>query len=342
MSQDSFNSRASFMTKARRSTAFWMFIVLLALVLIFGLLSDNMVFFNASNFFTIALSASQLVLLSVGMCYLLGAGELDLSIGSNLTLASVLAGMTITSLSGTQAQISAGEYPNLAIAIIAGIIVAITSGAIFGLANGLLVTKLRLSSFLVTISTTVIGLGLTLVISHGANIPNIPRAMQTEFAINKIWGVVPLPVLLATAIVLILWFVLVKTRFGVHTIAIGSSVEAARRCGISTDRHKIILFVMTGVLAGIAAMLDISRFATTNISGHQTDALHAIAAAVIGGTSLFGGVASVLGAVIGTFIPAVIATGLVILRVDPFYQLIVVGLIIIVAVYVDQRNRDSQ
>ena len=97
-----------------------------------------------------------------------------------------------------------------------------------------------------------------------------------------------------------------------------------------------------GALAGTSALLDISRFATTNISGHQTDALQAIAAAVIGGTSLFGGVASVIGAVVGTFIPAVLATGLVILRIDPFYQLIVIGLIIIAAVYIDQKNRDNR
>jgi ribose transport system permease protein len=94
-----------------------------------------------------------------------------------------------------------------------------------------------------------------------------------------------------------------------------------------------------GLLAGVAAIIDISRFATTNIGGHQTDNLQAIAAAVIGGTSLFGGVASVAGAIVGTLIPVVLGTGLVILRIDSFYQLIVVGVIIIVAVYVDQRNR---
>ena len=96
-----------------------------------------------------------------------------------------------------------------------------------------------------------------------------------------------------------------------------------------------------GMLTGLAAMVDISRFATTNIGGHQTDNLQAIAATVIGGTSLFGGVASIPGAVIGTLVPVVLSTGLVIMRVDSFYQLIVVGIIIILAVYIDQRNRQS-
>lgn len=328
-----------FLAQARQKTAFWMFLCLLLLVGAFGFLSPQHVFFNLSNIFTMALNASELVLLAVGMSYLLGAGQLDLSIGSNLTLASVLAARTITSLAGTPSQVAAGEYPDLALAIICGIGVALVSGALFGLVNGLLVTRLRLSSFLVTLATTGIGLGTTLVITHGTNVPNLPRALQTGFAVNKLMGLVPLPVILSLAIAALLWFVLAKTRFGIHTLSVGSSLEASRRAGIDTDRHTVILFVLMGLLAGIAAMIDISRFATTNIGGHQTDNLQAIAAAVIGGTSLFGGVASVLGAVVGTLIPVVLGTGLVILRIDSFYQLIVVGVIIIVAVYADQRSR---
>jgi ribose transport system permease protein len=316
-----------------------MFVSLLVLVAGFGLLSTNHVFFNVSNIFTMALNASELVLLAVGMSFLLGAGQLDLSIGSNLTLASVLAALTITSLAGTPDQVSAGEYPNLGPAIAAGVAVALLSGGLFGLVNGLLVTRLQLSSFLVTLAMTGIGLGATLVITHGANVPYLPRALQSGFAVNKVGGVVPMPVILSLAIVGVLWFVMAKTRFGIRTLAIGSASSAARRAGINTDRHVLTLFVMMGLLSGIAAVIDISRFTTTNIGGHQTENVQAIAAAVIGGTSLFGGVASVAGAVIGTLIPVVLGTGLVILKIDSFYQLIVVGVIIIIAVYVDQRNR---
>jgi ribose transport system permease protein len=329
-----------FLARAARTTVFWMFVSLLVLVAGFGFLSTNHVFFNLSNIFTMALNASELVLLAVGMSFLLGAGQLDLSIGSNLTLASVLAALTITSLAGTPEQVSAGEYPNLGPAIAAGVVVALASGGLFGLVNGLLVTRLRLSSFLVTLAMTGIGLGATLVITHGANVPYLPRALQSGFAVNKVGGVVPMPVILSLVIVAALWFVMAKTRFGIRTLAIGSAPSAANRAGIDTDRHVLKLFVMMGLLAGIAAVIDISRFATTNIGGHQTENVQAIAAAVIGGTSLFGGVASVTGAVIGTLIPVVLGTGLVILRIDSFYQLIVVGVIIIIAVYVDQRNRD--
>jgi ribose transport system permease protein len=329
----------SFLSRATRTTVFWMFVSLLVLVAGFGLLSTNHVFFNISNIFTMALNASELVLLAVGMSFLLGAGQLDLSIGSNLTLASVLAALTITSLAGTPDQVSAGEYPNLGPAIAAGVVVALLSGGLFGLVNGLLVTRLKLSSFLVTLAMTGIGLGATLVITHGANVPYLPRALQSGFAVNKVGGVVPMPVILSLAIVGVLWFVMAKTRFGIRTLAIGSASSAASRAGINTDRHVLTLFVMMGLLAGVAAVIDISRFTTTNIGGHQTENVQAIAAAVIGGTSLFGGVASVAGAVIGTLIPVVLGTGLVILKIDSFYQLIVVGVIIIIAVYVDQRNR---
>ena len=339
MERTAMQEEPGFGARVRQTTAFWMFLSLLGLIAVFGLLSPNHVFFSLSNLFTIALNAAELMLLAVGMAYLLGARQLDLSIGANLTLSSVLAAKTIVALAGTPDQVAAGDYPDLASAVVAGILVAIGTGTVFGLINGLLVTRLRLGSFLVTLATTGIGLGTTLVITHGANVPDLPRSLQTGFAINKLLGMVPMPVILSLAVAVFLWFVLMKTRFGIHTLAIGSSPEAASRAGVDTDRHLIGLFALMGFLAGIAAMVDISRFATTNISGHQTDNLQAIAAAVIGGTSLFGGVASIPGTVVGTLIPVVLGTGLVILRVDSFYQLIVVGVIIIIAVYIDQKNR---
>lgn len=321
------------------TTSFWMCVLLLGLVAVFSAISPDNVFFSVNNLFTVALNAAQLVLIAAGMTYLLAARQLDLSVGSNIILSSVLAGKTITALAGTPEQVMYGDYPYLWPAICAGAVVAFVSGGIFGAINGLLVTRLKLSSFLVTLATTSIGLGTALVITHGANVPNIPRALQLEFALRRVAGVIPLPVLIVGVVCVVLWFVLAKTRFGAHTVAIGSSPEAAGRAGIDVDRHVMRLFVMTGVLAGGAAMLDISRFATTNISGHHTDALQAIAASVIGGTSLFGGVASMVGTVVGALIPAVLATGLVIMRVDSFYQLIAVGAIVIIAVAIDQRNR---
>lgn len=341
MNKIAYDDGSTWLSRLRETTAFWMFLILLGLVALFSLISPNHAFLSLNNFFNIALNASQLVLLAVGMTFLLGAKEFDLSVGSNIVLASILSAKTITALAGTPDEVAMGDYPHLGGAVTVGVLVALVSGTLFGLVNGLLVTKLRLSSFLVTLATTAIGLGTALVLTHGANVPDIPRDLQTNFATYRLFDLVPLPVVLSLVLVMLLWFVLAQTRFGVHTLALGSSVDAARRAGINHKLHLLKLFGLMGLLCGVAALLDISRFATTNIGGHQTDNLQAVAAAVIGGTSLFGGMASVQGTLIGTLIPVVLGTGLVIMGLDSFYQLILVGLIVIAAVYIDQRNRQT-
>lgn len=325
------------------STAFWITLLVVIMAILFGLLSPRQAFLRVDNLLTIGLNASVAMLLAVGMSFILGAREIDLSIGSNLVLSSVLAARTITTLGGTQQQIVANEYPNLALAVLAGVGVAILAGTLFGLANGLLVTRLRVSSFIVTLGTTGIGMGAALVITGGNNIPYLPRAMQMQFGVNRLFGVIPLPLLLVLLIALVLGYVMHATRFGLYTLAIGSSREAAERAGVGVDRHRVLLFMLMGLLCGIAALIDISRFGTTSIGGNATVNLKAISAAVIGGTSLFGGVASIFGAIVGSLIPAILENGLVILRTDAFYQLILVGALLIAAVYVDQRrHRDGE
>jgi len=322
-----------------RSTAFWIGAALLAIVVVFGFITPDYAFFRPDNLLTIGLNASQVMILAVGMTYLIGAGQLDLSIGSNLILSSVLAAQTIVALAGTREQVISGESLNLGLAVAAGVVVAILTGMTVGLLNGLLVTRLRLSSFIVTLATSGMALGVALVRSGGGNVSYIPRELQLTFGSGRLLGIVPYPLILALSIALVLWAVMRLTRYGLHTVAIGSSRESAIRAGLNVDRHLLSLFVLQGALVGIASLIDVTRFATTNVAGHQTDALGAIAAVVIGGSSLFGGVASVGGTILGTLIPVTLATGLVIMSVESYYQLIAVGMILIVAVYWDQRRR---
>ena len=136
--------------------------------------------------------------------------------------------------------------------------------------------------------------------------------------------------------------VLALTRFGRHTYAIGSNEEAARRAGINVDRHLIKVYALQGILAGLAGFLSLARFSTTTIGGHDTDNLQSIAAVVIGGTSLFGGIGTMLGTVFGVFIPAVLNNGFIIVGVQAFWQEIAVGAVLIGAVYLDQLRRRSQ
>lgn len=327
------------LSRLATNPAFLVFIVLIALAIFFGFATPQHAFFHSSNLLTNMLDASELLLLAGGMTYLLGAGQLDLSIGSNLLLSSVVAAKVITALGGTTAQISAGSYPHLLIALAVGIPAALGTGVLFGLMNGLAVTKLGINSFIVTLATMGIGLGSTYVLTNGTDVPYLPLQLQSGFGIAKIAGVIPVPVIVTLTIVAIGWFLLVATRYGLRTLAIGSSVEAAERAGVPVKKHLIMLFMQMGFLCAVAAIIDISRFGTTNVAGHQTDNLNAIAAAVIGGTSLFGGVASIGGAIIGTLIPVTLINGLILMSIDPFYQLIAIGVILLCAVYFQERRR---
>ena len=149
-------------------------------------------------------------------------------------------------------------------------------------------------------------------------------------------------VIVTSAIVVWAFVLLTFTRFGRYTFAIGSNAAAARRAGINVDRHLIKVYALSGTLAGTAGAMDIARFINPSVSTHSTDNLRAVSAVVIGGTSLFGGMGSIIGTVIGTFIPAVLSNGLVIGGIQPFWQDVLIGFILIIAVYIDQRRRSTE
>jgi ribose transport system permease protein len=305
----------------------------------FGLASTHLVFFSEASITDILRDATEGVLLATGMALLLSAGEFDISLGANLILSSVLGGKVLVSLSGTSTQLAAGEFPHLAVGIVGGAVVCIASGLGMGLLNGLIVTRLRVSSLIATLATLGIATGTADIVTSGVDLANIPPSLQSNFGIRDVVGVIPLPALVAAAAVVVIASIVSRTRFGVRTLAIGSSRDAARRAGIRVENHLIALFTIAGGLGGIAGFVDISRFATTNISGHETDALGALAAAVIGGTSLFGGRISFGGAVCGALLAVVLEDGLVVVGFSSFYQLIAVGVVLIAAVFIDQHRQ---
>jgi ribose transport system permease protein len=323
----------------RGSSAFWIGVVVVALILVFGLVTPNNAYVKPSNLFNIGLNASEIMLIGVGMTFLIGAGHLDLSVGYNLILASVLGAKVMVAMSGSTEQVAAGQYPNLIPAVVAGAVVTMLAGSCAGLLNGLLVTRLKLNSFIVTLATSGILYGAALILTSAANVPFVPDEIQTYFGSNRLFGQVPLPLLVTLVVCGVMWVVMRTTRFGMRTLALGSSREATVRAGIDIDRHTVRLFVLQGLLVGVAGVIDLARNAGTNVVGHQSDNLQAISAVVLGGTSLFGGIASIGGTLLGSLIPVMMANGLVIMNVQPFYQLVVVGVILIIAVYLDQRRR---
>ncbi|MEZ4597258.1 MAG: ABC transporter permease [Chloroflexota bacterium] len=249
----------------RGSSAFWIGVVVVGLVIVFGLITPNNAYIKPSNLFNIGLNASQIMLIAVGMTFLIGAGHLDLSVGYNLILASVLGAKVMVAVAGSTEQVAAGEYPNLIPAIVAGAIVAVVAGGAGGLLNGLLVTRLRLNSFIVTLATSGILYGAALILTSAANVPFVPDEIQLWFGSNRLFGQVPLPLLLTLVVCGVMWLVMRTSRFGMRTLALGSSREAAVRAGIDIDRHTVWLFVLQGLLVGLAAVIDLARNAGTNV-----------------------------------------------------------------------------
>ena len=315
--------------------------ILTFLIVVFTILNGT-AFLNFGNFVNIAVDASVLLLLAVGMTFVIITAGIDLSVGSVLVLSSVVGGQVMVALSGTDAQVQNYQFPNQAIGIPAGIAASLLTGLFCGLVNGFLITKLKMQPFIVTLGTLGIGLGLAQILTGGINVRFVPTAIQTQIGIREVFGFLPVPVLISLVVAVIAGVVLAKTGFGRHTYAIGSNPDAARRVGINVDRHLLKVYALSGLLAGLAGILDLARFNTTSIGAHSTDNLASISAVVIGGTSLFGGLGTMIGSVVGTFIPAVLRNGFIIQGVQAFWQEVAVGIVLILAVFVDQWRRSAE
>jgi ribose transport system permease protein len=226
--------------------------------------------------------------------------------------------------------------------LLVGLLVALGCGLGWGVLNGLLITKARVPPLIVTLGTLGMALGLAQIITGGVDIREVPQRLIISIGVGRVFGQIPWLVVIALAVAVVFGVVLHATRFGRHTYAIGSNEEAARRAGINVDRRLIAVYGLAGTLAGLAGYMSLARFATTTIGGHSTDNLQAIAAVVLGGTSLFGGIGTVLGTVVGVFIPVVLQNGFVITGVDPFWRDVAVGAVLIAAVYLDQLRRRTQ
>jgi ribose transport system permease protein len=232
-----------------------------------------------------------------------------------------------------------GEYPHAARGVAVGVIVCMLAGIVCGFGNGLAITKLRLPPFIVTLGSLGITFGLGEVIDGGSYLPApVPPTLTQHFGSGKFLGLY-YPIWVALGFLLVAHVVFQYTRFGRYTRAVGSNDEATRRTGISVDWHIIKVYTLAGFLAGVAAIVDLAIYTNTTATSHRLDNLTAISAVVLGGTSLFGGVGSILMSAVGAFVPTVLQNGLVIKDVQPFWQEVVVGATIIFAVYLDQLRR---
>ena len=316
------------------SSVFLVICIEIVLVAVFSDCSDGL-FFSTDNLLNVGMNAAQMMILAFGITFLMTAGFFDMSIGMNVIFSSVVAAKVFKFVAGTPEQITAGIYPNLELAVIATIVTAIVVGILGGVMNGFFVTELHLPAFIATLATMNIFQGIAFVICNGAMETDIPRDFQTYFGHAKLFDVIPYPLILALIIGLILHFIMKYTKFGLYVRALGSNSESARRGGIDIKKYTYAVYILMGALAAVAGLLDIARFATTNPNGHKTDSLLAIMAVVMGRTSLKGGIGSVSGTIIAALIPVTLQIGLIVIRVNTYYQLVVTGIFVVFAVYID-------
>ncbi|NOU95862.1 ABC transporter permease [Paenibacillus sp. LMG 31456] len=307
------------------------FASLIILVVIFSLSSSN--FFQFDNIVGIMLSTAVIGVLALGSTFVIITSGIDLAVGTVMTFSSVMTGVIIT----------VWHLP-----MPLGIVGGIATGAVCGIISGLAVAKMKIPPFIATLAMMMITKGLSLVISGTKPIyfndtPGFDQISMGSVISYIIPGLeIPNAVLIFFVVAIIASIILSKTIIGRYNFALGSNEEATRLSGVNTNFWKIIIYTLTGVFSGIAGVMMASRLNSAQPALGQGYELEAIAAVVIGGTSLSGGKGSILGTVIGALIMSVLTNGLRILSVKQEWQTVIVGLVVIMAVYADILRRRKQ
>jgi ribose transport system permease protein len=311
-----------------RIQSFQILLVLIGIFLIFSALAPD-TFPTWTNMRQVIQNVSILGVLGIGMTYVIITSGIDLSIGSVLVFSGVVAAKTMQSMGGDGWSTAA-----------VGIALSVLCGILWGTLNGFLIAKAKVPPLIVTLGTLSGALGLAQVITDGVDIREVPTVLTLKIGYGNLPGTtIPTISVIALVFLVVFGVILHKTKFGLYTYAVGSNEESARRVGVKVDRHLILIYALSGCMAGIAGILSLSQYSTTAIAGQSNTSLAVIAAVVIGGTSLFGGVGTIFGTVVGLFIPAILQNGFVITGVQPFWQQVAVGAVLIIAVYIDQRRR---
>ena len=312
---------------------------LLVLIAVFSLLAPGK-FGTVSNLSLLAQNVAILTVVSVGTTFVIATAGIDLSIPSTIILGEVFTvkALQMIPVGDKMAVAISADESNLVVLVLP-LLAALFAGLLIGAANGMLVAYLRIPPMLATLATLGAGLGVSLLLMNGVNAATYAISQVADS--DLFFGVSNL-IIIALGVVILGYIGMHMSVFGRHTLAIGSSEEAARRVGINIKQHLLKVYIIGGVAAGFAGYLSVAYFTTTSVGGHTTDNLRAITAVALGGTSLFGGVATIIGTVVGVWIPAVLQNGFIIIRVQPYWQMIAVGAVLVAAVALDQWRRRSQ
>ena len=316
-----------------QQSGFWILLVLLGLVLFFSLTTPSGTFFSVFNLQTLLSDASELLILAAGAMLVIVAGGIDLSTGSVMTLGAVVGYLTMKSFGAAEGWL----------AISLGIAAGVAAGAGWGTINGLLVAYVRIPAFVVTLGSLGAALAVARLLLKGGSFASIgPAQFTSTLGLSRVMGV-PTPFLVAAVVIAAFGLGLAMSRFGEHLYLVGANQEGARRGGIAVQRTQVKVYLLSGALAGVAGIVDFARFNSVDIATGHTQALIAsIAAVIIGGASLMGGVGTMPGTVVAVFIPVVLNNGLIIMGIEPFWQDIAIGAILVAAVGFDQWRRGGR
>ena len=284
--------------------------------------------FNPFNVQSIAVFAVAPLLLALGQTLVIISGGIDLSVGFTMGFAAVVFAHCVN---GTLDSL--GVFGSLVV----GVIAALSASIVPGLINGLLIARLKVPPFIGTLGMYGVARGIAFLLARGTTVP-VRNSILAVLGNGSLFGF-PIIVLVTIMIVAVMHFVLSQSRYGQHVYAIGGSRQASLRAGINVERNTIVLYVVSAVCAAIGGILYTARFSAGAAQAGEPLLLDSIAAVVIGGASLFGGSGTVIGTVIGALIIAVIQYGLVFVNVEPFWQFVAVGVVIVISVLVDQSQR---
>lgn len=322
MNKISISQVSPYISGLLRRQTFSMFLILLLIWLVLSFLSPF--FFTVNNLFEITLQSAVFAIIAAGETFVIFSGGIDLSVGSVFAFSSVAGGLVFQVTGST------------ALAILASILAGILAGWI----SGFFITQLKVPPFVATLGMMGIARGFALIICKGVPIYGLKKGYMW-LGQGKIFGIIPVPTIIVAIIFIIAFLVLKYTKFGRFTYAIGSNAEATRLSGININRITLGIYMVSGMLAAVAGVIESARLATIQPAGGAGYELLAIGAVVIGGTSLFGGEGEIIASLIGALIVTTIRNGLNILGVYAFWQYVVNGLIIIIAVAIDQIRRRS-
>jgi len=295
-------------------------LVVIFLVIFVALAFSVRYFFTVQNMLGLALSVSQIGMVDCTMMFCLASRDFDLSVGSIVAFAGVLSSMVI----------------NIPDNLWAGVAAALLCGAIIGFVNGVIIAYLRINALITTLATMEMVRGLAFIASHGQAV-GVSNADFIYFAGSSFLGI-SMPIWMTLACFIVFGFLLNSTVYGRNTLAIGGNPEAGRLAGIHVERMRVVIFLVQGVIAGLAGVILASRITSGQPNSAQGFELNVISACVLGGVSLKGGSATISGVIVGVCILGTAENVMNLLNIDAFYQYLVRGAILLAAVVVDQQR----